>query len=54
LARTEALLKNNTEGYVRTVAGDIKPGYKDGIGKEAGFRSIEGLAVYGDFLYITD
>lgn len=50
-----SIRKINTRGYVTTVAGTGKPGYKNGLGSYAEFRAPENLTLdrKGD-LYISD
>ncbi|MNK65437.1 NHL repeat protein [compost metagenome] len=42
------------QGFVTTLAGAGQEGDVDGLGSEATFSSPEGLALFGDFLFVAD
>ena len=48
------IFRIDADGMVTTVAGGDTSGYKNGVGSEARFRGIRNMAIYNNYLYITD
>ena len=54
IANSTQVFRINSDGIAHVVAGSEISSHKDGIGTEARFRSIKHMAIYKNYLYLTD
>ena len=54
LSNSSQIFRVDADGMLQEVAGSLTRGHKDGVGTQARFRGIKKMAIYKNYMYITD